>query len=120
LRRNYFYRFGDSSVDLCDVLSSYGASTKVKLDELARTLGIPGKPDGMDGSQVGAYVRAGRIGEVAAYCESDVVITYRVWLRHEVFRGELSPEALAESEAQLEAMLERRRVRHVFGDSVPN
>jgi predicted PolB exonuclease-like 3'-5' exonuclease len=111
LRRNYFYRFGDSSVDLCDVLSSYGASTKVKLDELARTLGIPGKPDGMEGSQVAKHVREGRIAEVAAYCESDVVITYRIWLRHEVFRGELSPEAMAQSEAHLEALLERRRTR---------
>ncbi|MFN9163436.1 MAG: hypothetical protein ACK6DM_12165, partial [Alphaproteobacteria bacterium] len=48
---------------------------------------------------------------VAAYCESDVVITYRIWLRHEVFRGELSPEAMAQSEAHLEALLERRRAR---------
>ena len=110
-RRNYFYRFGDSSVDLCDVLSSYGASTKVKLDELARTLGLPGKPDGMEGSQVAGYVREGRVAEVAAYCESDVVNTYRIWLRHELFRGELSPEALAQSEAHLEALLERRRTR---------
>ena len=31
-----------------------------------------------------------------------------------------SPEALAQSEAQLDSMLERRRVRHVSGDSVPN
>jgi len=78
---------------------------------LARTLGIPGKPDGMEGSQVAKHVREGRIAEVAAYCESDVVITYRIWLRHEVFRGELSPEAMAQSEAHLEALLERRRAR---------
>jgi predicted PolB exonuclease-like 3'-5' exonuclease len=110
-KRDYFYRFGKSAVDLCDVLSSYGGSTKVKLDELARTLGLPGKPDGMEGSQVATYVREGRIAEVAQYCESDVVNTYRIWLRHELFRGELSPDALAQSEAQLEALLERRRTR---------
>jgi Predicted 3'-5' exonuclease related to the exonuclease domain of PolB len=27
-------------------------------------------------------VREGRIGEMAAYCETDVVSTYRVWLVH--------------------------------------
>jgi predicted PolB exonuclease-like 3'-5' exonuclease len=65
----------------------------------------------MEGSQVATYVREGRIAEVAQYCESDVVNTYRIWLRHELFRGELSPDALAQSEAQLEALLERRRTR---------
>jgi predicted PolB exonuclease-like 3'-5' exonuclease len=110
-KRDYFYRFGKSAVDLCDVLSSYGGSTKVKLDELARTLGLPGKPDGMEGSQVAAYVREGRIAEVAQYCESDVVNTYRIWLRYELFRGVLSPEGLVASEAQLEAFQERRKPR---------
>jgi Predicted 3'-5' exonuclease related to the exonuclease domain of PolB len=30
------------------------------------------------------------ITEVADYCETDVVNTYRVWLRYELFRGRLS------------------------------
>ena len=32
----------------------------------------------------------GRIREIADYCESDVVNTYLVWLRYELFRGRLS------------------------------
>jgi hypothetical protein len=28
--------------------------------------------------------------EIADYCESDVLNTYRVWLRYELFRGGLS------------------------------
>ncbi len=52
-------------------------------------MGLPEKPDGMDGSQVEAYFNAGRIQEVADYCRSDVVSTYRLWLRHELFRGRL-------------------------------
>jgi hypothetical protein len=32
--------------------------------------------------------RDGHIGETE-YCESDVVHTYRVWLRYELFRGRL-------------------------------
>jgi hypothetical protein len=37
-------------------------------------MGPPGKPDGIDGSEVEKYVREGHIAEVAAYCETDVVL----------------------------------------------
>src|ERR1700730_12102784 len=62
---------------------------KVKLDELSRIRGLPGKPDGIDGSQVETYFNAGRIQEIADYCKSDVINTYRLWLRHELFRGRM-------------------------------
>lgn len=32
----------------------------------------------------------GRIKEVADYCETDAVNTYRIWLRYELFRGRLT------------------------------
>jgi predicted PolB exonuclease-like 3'-5' exonuclease len=111
LRPRYFNRYSDDALDLCDVLSSFGASGKVKLDDLARTLALPGKPDGMEGSQVAQYVRDGRIAEVAAYCESDVINTYRVWLRYELFLANLTPAGFDASEASLERFLERRRSR---------
>jgi hypothetical protein len=38
---------------------------------------------------------------LADYCESDVVNTYRVWLRHELFRGRLSAQEFEASEAFL-------------------
>jgi 3'-5' exonuclease len=47
------------------------------------------------------YYREGRIREIAEYCESDVVNTYRVWLRHELFRGGLSGIEFEASEAIL-------------------
>jgi predicted PolB exonuclease-like 3'-5' exonuclease len=50
-------------------------------------LGLAGKPQGMDGGEVEKYYRDGRIKEIAQYRESDVVNTYRVWLRYELFRG---------------------------------
>ena len=87
--RAYFHRYTDDNVDLCDILSSFSYGAKVKLDELSRIMGLPGKPDGIDGSQVEAYFNAGRIQEIADYCRSDVVNTYRLWLRHELFRGRL-------------------------------
>ena len=36
---------------------------------------------------VEGYFREGKIQEIAAYCEGDVIHTYRLWLRYELFRG---------------------------------
>ena len=52
--RAYYHRYTDDNVDLCDLLSSFSYGAKVKLDELSRIMGLPGKPDGIDGSQVEA------------------------------------------------------------------
>jgi predicted PolB exonuclease-like 3'-5' exonuclease len=71
-------------------------------------LGLPGKPDGIDGSQVDTYYRAGRIKEVAEYCETDVVNTYRAWLRYELFRGALTTQAYDQSEADLMGWIRNR------------
>ncbi|WP_424617835.1 hypothetical protein [Bradyrhizobium sp.] len=88
----------DDNADLCDLLSSFSYGAKVKLHELSRIMGLPGKPDGMDGSQVEAYFNAGRIQEVADYYKSDVTNTYRLWLRHELFRGRLDQSQFEFSE----------------------
>jgi len=108
-KRAYFNRYSEDAIDLCDVLASYGSSAKVKLDALAKAFGLPGKPEGMDGSEVEAYVRDGRIREVADYCETDVVTTYRIWLRHELFKGAIDAAGLASSEQQLREFVQRRR-----------
>src|SRR5690348_18320579 len=85
--RQYFHRYTDDALDLCDVLGSYVPGGKVKLDEVTKILGLSGKPEGIDGSRVEEMVRAGQIEEVARYCESDVLNTFRVWLVYELFRG---------------------------------
>ena len=64
-------------------------------------MGLPGKPDSMDGAEVERYFLDGKIKEIADYCESDVVNTYRVWLRYELFRGKLSDVAFQASETDL-------------------
>ena len=46
-------------------------------------------------ADVEKYVHEGRIAEVAAYCETDVVNTYHVWLRYELFRGDYPRTACA-------------------------
>jgi predicted PolB exonuclease-like 3'-5' exonuclease len=99
--RPYFHRYTDDCFDLCDVLASYDSRGKVGLHELCCAMGFPGKPAGMDGASVDEYHRAGRIAEVASYCEADVLGTYRVWLAYEVFRGALAPAAFDLSEKSL-------------------
>jgi predicted PolB exonuclease-like 3'-5' exonuclease len=71
-------------------------------------MGLPGKPDSIDGGDVHKYFREGRIQEIADYCESDVVNTYRVWLRHELFRGRLTNTGFQESEANLAEFIKVR------------
>jgi predicted PolB exonuclease-like 3'-5' exonuclease len=102
--RSYFHRYTDDNVDVCDVLSSFSYGGKVKLDELSRIMGLPGKPDGIDGSQVETYFNAGRIQEIADYCKSDVINTYRLWLRHELFRGRLDQSTFEFSESNANAL----------------
>ena len=71
-------------------------------------MGLPGKPDSIDGSEVHKYFREGRIQEIAGYCESDVVNTYRVWLRYELFRGRLNDAGFQESEQKLAEFIKAR------------
>jgi 3'-5' exonuclease len=107
--RQYFHRYTDDAIDLCDVLGSYVPGVKVKLDEVSKILGLPGKPEGIDGSKVEEFVRAGRIEEVARYCESDVFNTYRVWLIYELFRGAITDKQLEWSEAQIREFVASRK-----------
>jgi predicted PolB exonuclease-like 3'-5' exonuclease len=99
--RKYFYRYSEDSLDLCDALASFESRSKMKLDALSKIMGIAGKPVGVDGSQVDSMLQEGKIEEVAAYCETDLINTYRIWLLYEVFRGVLSSDGLDNSEQQL-------------------
>jgi predicted PolB exonuclease-like 3'-5' exonuclease len=78
---------------------------QVTVDSVLITLGpnapSSGRPAGISGEEVEKYYRDGHIRDIAAYCESDVVNTYRVWLRYELFRGRLSNDKFQASEACL-------------------
>jgi 3'-5' exonuclease len=60
------------------------------------------------GGEVEKFHREGRIREIAEYCESDVVNTYRVWLRYELFRGRLTDAEYQASEACLVDFIKAR------------
>jgi 3'-5' exonuclease len=106
--RPYFNRYTEDSVDLCDILSSFAPHTKASLNELSKIMGMPGKPEGIDGTEVEPYFLEGRIKEIADYCETDVVNTYRVWLRYELFRGRLTESEHQASERSLAEFIAAR------------
>ena len=107
--RQYFHRYTDHALDLCDALGSYMPGVKVKLDEVSKILGLTGKPEGIDGSRVEEMVLTGQIEEVARYCESDVLNTYRVWLVYELFRGSITAKELDWSEMQIRDFVVARK-----------
>jgi len=84
----------------------------MRLDELSRIMGLAGKPDGIDGGKVAEMVAEGKIEDVARYCETDVVNTYRLWLIYEVFRGALSSEELHWSELQLQSYVRQHKAEN--------
>ncbi|MRI57173.1 3'-5' exonuclease [Methylobacterium sp. DB1607] len=105
--RPYYRRYDEAGLDLCDVLANFDARGRIGLDALCRAMGLPGKPEGVDGGNVADLVARGRLDAVAAYCRADVVATYRLFLAYEHLRGGLSPDGLARSNADLAAFLAR-------------
>jgi predicted PolB exonuclease-like 3'-5' exonuclease len=85
---NYLARFHTRHLDVMDVVAQYQPRASAGLDAIARLCGFPGKL-GMHGGDVGAAVAAGRIGDVRAYCECDVMNTYLVYQRFRLMRGEI-------------------------------
>jgi predicted PolB exonuclease-like 3'-5' exonuclease len=77
----------------------------MKLEDLCRVFMLGKKPDGIDGSKVEIMVAEGRISEVAAYCEIDVVNTYQVWLHYQLFKGQLTRDQFNSSRKALRSFL---------------
>ena len=61
-----------------------------------------------------SMVQAGKIDEVAHYCESDVLNTYRVWLIYELFRGTISADQLEWSEGQVCEFVKTRKTSNPY------
>ena len=87
---NYSQRYSlDWHCDLIDAFSDFGASARVKMDELCVLLGLPGK-NNIDGSQVSNLFDAKKIDEIRNYCETDVINTYMLYLHYQHHTGNLS------------------------------
>lgn len=99
---NYLSRYHWRHLDLMDVMSGFQNRARAGLDAVAVLLGLPGKL-GMAGDQVWTQYRAGNIERIRNYCETDVLNTYLIYLRFELFRGRLS---VAEHAAEITRMRE--------------
>lgn len=103
---NYSYRFAlDWHCDLLEALSDFGASARVKLNEVCAAFGLPGK-FGVDGSQVAGMVDRGELQAVRDYCETDVLNTYLVYLRWQLHRGRISKDGYNSAVADLVSYIE--------------
>jgi predicted PolB exonuclease-like 3'-5' exonuclease len=89
---NYLNRYHWRHLDLMDVLSSFQGRARASLADMALLLGLPGKL-GFSGEQVWGAVLEGRLAAVRHYCEIDVLNTYLILLRFELFRGRLDQAA---------------------------
>ena len=107
---NYLNRFHWRHIDLMDVLAGFTPRAAAPLDEVAVMLGFPGKL-GMSGADVWEVFRGGGIAKIRAYCETDALNTYLVYLKWEQVRGgldadgftrecDLVRESLAQSERE--------------------
>jgi 3'-5' exonuclease len=110
--RNYTHRYSAGHVDLCERLSGFRASTPPSLAESCALLGVPAKA-GMDGLEVEPAIAAGRIADVAAYCETDVAATWMLWLRWMLAVGAMPGELVRESFSSFAARLESDAAPHL-------
>ena len=91
---NYANRFHTMHVDLMDVLSGYGGSSRVGLSLLGDLLGFPNKAF-IEGP-VYEHILRGEEERVREYCKLDVVTTLLAFLRWGVLRGDV--DACAEAD----------------------
>lgn len=108
---NYLSRYHWRHLDLMDVLSSFQVRARASLQDMALLLGLPGKL-GFSGEQVWEAVLAGRLAAVRDYCETDVLNTYLVLLRFELFRGRLDPGAYRQELTRLREWLRASPAPH--------
>ena len=76
-------RNSEGHIDLIQILGGFGKSSP-SLNEMATICGIPGKL-GIIGQEVAQLWLEGRLLEIVAYNECDVLTTYLIWLRMAFF-----------------------------------
>jgi len=108
---NYLSRYHWRHLDLMDVLSSFQGRARASLSDMATLLGLPGKL-GFSGAQVWDAVLEGKLAAVRDYCETDVLNTYLILLRFELFRGRLDQGGYAEELERLRVLLRASTAAH--------
>ncbi len=105
---NYNQRYSlDWHCDLADAFSDFGASAKVKMNELCAAFNLPGKI-GVDGSMVEEFFYQGRLQEIRDYCETDVLNTFLLYLIYQHHNGSISKDSLLKSKENLKTLLQEK------------
>jgi 3'-5' exonuclease len=94
--------------DVKEILSAQGAATSAPLDLYAKLVGLPGKED-VAGADVQALYAQGELARILAYCMTDVVQTFLLFLRHRLVDGAITSDGYAESTAMF-----RERLAELF------
>jgi hypothetical protein len=98
-------------LDVKELLTADGAAVAAPLDLYAKLVGLPGKED-VAGEDVQSLYSAGALDRIAAYCMTDVVQTWFLFLRWRLVEGSLTPDGYEESVASareaLPALFARR------------
>ncbi len=122
IQAEYFHKAGDKwnsynqryssdwHCDLLESLSDFGASARVKMNEVCAAFNLPGKI-GVDGSQVMGLYDSGKIQEIRDYCETDVINTYLIYLRFMHHQGRITTESYNKSVEEL--LLECEKKEHL-------
>ncbi len=98
--------------DLADAFSDFGASAKVKMNELCAAFNLPGKL-GVDGSMVEEFFYQNRLEEIRNYCETDVLNTYLLYLTYQHHTGSISSESLIKCKEELKKFLKEKNKEHL-------
>jgi 3'-5' exonuclease len=88
------YRYSDEHhYDLFEFLSNAGVHRiRGGFNLLAQLIGLPGKT-WVDGSRIQGLWEAGQLQAIHTYCRQDVIQTHGLFLRIELMRGRLTPQA---------------------------
>lgn len=103
-------RAGGHHFDMRELLA--GPASSAPLDLYAKLVGLPGKGE-VAGADVQALYTAGDLDRIAAYCMTDVVQTYFLFLRHRLVDGALTTDGYAESVEQARQSLPRLFARRL-------
>ena len=109
---NYLSRYHWRHMDLMDILSGFQGRGRASLNDIATLLGLPGKV-GMHGADVWPAYLEGGLARIRAYCETDVLNTFLIYLRFELLRGRLNAAEHAHEVARVRRHLNESTAEHL-------
>lgn len=111
---NYNQRYSlDWHCDLAEAFSDFGASARIKMNEVCACVNLPGKT-GIDGSMVTELYDDNEITKIRDYCETDVANTYLLYLVYQHHTGALSTENFEQAKRDVATFLEENSDKSHF------